>query len=250
MDFGFKLSNKKSGLLINFEEGIANWKRYVSEMIKDKVILDLKSAKDFLDKNGDMIVYELYNLWKSVKDVKKVYRSTGITCDVTCLNFGLFSNYNKGELFSTYGHAHEKDYGEVFKVIKNECFIVLADRKTYETYIAHLKEKDVIFIHPRFIHRLVSYKRDSIIINFVPKEAGHNYIIVKNKGFPFHLFYDKKKKKLEIKHNRKYSTKKYKILKRRKRSLDPMKLFEKNPEKLKDILENPEKYRKLYFIKN
>ena len=250
MNFGFELSSKKTGLLINFKQGIANWKRYVSEMIKDKVILDLKSAKDFLDKNGDMIVYEVYNLWKSVEDIKKVYENTKIECDVTYLNFNIFSNYEKGELFSTYGHIHEKDYGEAYKVIKNNCFILLVDKKSYETFIIPLKENDIIFIHPSFIHRLVSYKKDSVILGFVPKEAGHNYLIIKNKGLPFHLFYDKKKKKLEIKKNNKYSVGKYKIIKKIKRSIDPLRLFEKNPEKLKDILENPEKYRKLYFIKN
>jgi len=249
MDFGFEIKETNGNLMINFKHEIENWKRYVSELIRDRVIFDIKNAEKFLNKRGDEIVYEVYNLWKSVGKFKKIFERTDIVCDVTHLNFGVFSVSDKGELFSTYGHAHEKEYGEAYTVLKNNCFLILSDRKTHNTFIILLKEGDSIFIHPKFLHRLVSYKRDSLVVGLVPKEAGHNYSVIKNKGFPFHLLYDKKKGKIQVKKNKIYKKANYKMIKRIKTKINPIKLLERKPEKLKDILENPEKHKKVYFIK-
>ncbi|MFH7882574.1 MAG: hypothetical protein QW140_02555, partial [Candidatus Aenigmatarchaeota archaeon] len=92
-----------------------------------------------------------------------------------------------------------------------------------------------------------SYDKDCLLITFAPEKAGHNYLAVKGKGFPFHIFYDKKRKKIEIKKNENYKKGKYKLVKKVKCKLNPLKLLIKNPEKLKDILENPEKYKRIYF---
>jgi len=249
MDFGFEIEEKNGNLMLHFKQGIPNWKRYASELIKDKVILDLKNAGELTKINGDFIVYEIYNLWKAVNKFKKIYEKTRIVSDIMLLNHGIFSNSNKGELFSTYGHAHETESGEVYFILKNSCFIILSDKKNYETFILKLKKGDYAFIHPRFLHRIISYTKDCLLITIAPEKAGHNYLIVKKKGFPFHLFYDKNKKKLEIRKNKKYKQGKYKLIKKVKKNLNPLKLLETDSEKLKEILEYPEKYKKLYFIR-
>ncbi len=245
--FGFEIEKKKDNIFLSFKMPIANWKRYASQLIEDKVILDLKNAKELVKTNGDFIVYELYNLWKSVERFKKIYEKTKIVSDVTLLNHGIFSLSEKGELFTTYGHAHEAEVGEAHFILKNQCFLILSDRKTNETFIVQLKEGDFVYIHPRFLHRSTSFTKDCLLITFAPEKAGHNYLAVKGKGFPFHLFYDKKKKKLEIKKNKKYKKAKYKLIKKVKKKVNPLNLLIKNPEKLKEILENPEKYKKIYL---
>lgn len=217
-------------------------------MIDDKVVLDIKNAKEFLNERGDLIVYEVYNLWKNIEKFRRAFESMGIACDITYLNFGVFSVSGNGELFSTYGHAHEKEYGEAYTVLKNKCFLILSDRKTNDTSIILLKEGNTIFIHPKFLHRLTSYKKDSLVVGFTVKGTGHNYSIIKNRGFPFHLFYDKKGDKIRVEKNGMYKKSNYKIIKNIKSKINPVKLLEKNPEKLKDILENPERHKKVYFI--
>jgi oxalate decarboxylase/phosphoglucose isomerase-like protein (cupin superfamily) len=246
MDFGFKTEELGENLIIHFKKDVLGWKRFASEMVDDGVILDTKNAKRMIETKGDLIVYEVYHLWKSIDKIKRISERTGIACDITFLNSGVFSPSDDGELFITYGHLHEKPMGEAYTVLKNECFFVLADGKSWKTYIVLLKEGDSILIHPKYLHRIGSLRKDCLVVAFLPDKAGHNYEVVKNKGFPFHVFY--KKKKLKIVKNKKYRSGNFEIVKKSTCKIDPVKLFEKNPRKLKDILENPEKYKKLYFM--
>jgi oxalate decarboxylase/phosphoglucose isomerase-like protein (cupin superfamily) len=248
LDFGFDVKQSKDSLILNFRQEIANWKRYASELIGDRVTLDFKSGKDFLIEHGDQIVYEVYNLWKSIGMFKKIYEKTGIVSDVTIINRGMFSPSDKGELFCTYGHLHETAKGEVHLILKNSCFLMLSDRKSRRTFILELKKGDLVLIHPKFMHRTISYKKDCLLVTFAPKNAGHDYLSVKGKGFPFHLFYDMRKRKLEVKRNVKYPKGKYEFVKKVPKKLDFIKLLRSNPEKIKDILDNPTKYEKLYFM--
>ena len=246
MNFGFELKQKKDRLLLDLKEEIPNWERHASELIKDKVILDLKNAKELVKTQGDFVVYKIYNLWKSIDSFRKIYEKTRIVSDVTLLKHGIFSSSSKGELFSTYGHAHETEAGEAYYILKNECFLLLSDKKTYETFIVKLGENDFVYVHPRFLHRTTSFKKDCLFITFAPEKAGHDYEAVKGRGFPFHLFYDEEKQRIEVRKNPKYRAS-YRLIKRVKKGLNPLNLAKRNPEKLKDILENPEKYEKLYF---
>jgi oxalate decarboxylase/phosphoglucose isomerase-like protein (cupin superfamily) len=209
----------------------------LSELLKDKVILDLENAEKLLEKKGDVLVYEVYNLWKFDENAENFLENFGIMMDVTLLKHGSFSPNEEGEAFCTYGHAHQKNLGEVYQVLKNECFLLLSHRKTFNTYLIKIKEGYSFFIHPCFIHRLVAGKKDSAILNFVPEDAGHNYEIVKNKGFPFHVFYGKNKK-LYFKENEKYP-KAGLVLVEDVKKLDVLKLAEKSPGKLKEILRKP-----------
>ncbi|MEM5791045.1 MAG: hypothetical protein QXP77_03290, partial [Candidatus Aenigmatarchaeota archaeon] len=103
MKLGFDFKEVKDEIFLNFKEEIPNWKRYASQLIEDKVIIDSKNSKEMLKASGDFIVYEVYNLWKSVEKFKRIYEKTGIVSDITLLNHGIFSLLDKGELFSTYG---------------------------------------------------------------------------------------------------------------------------------------------------
>jgi len=245
MDLGFKVEEIGKHLILHFKEETPSWKRFVSELIADRVILDIENAIKLLQKEGDLIVYEVYNLSKVVKKIKLIYRKTGIATYITLLNAGVFSPTNDGELFLTYGHLHEKPFGQLYVILKNECLFVLSEVKTNKTYIIKMKEGDSILIHPRFLHRMVSLNKDCLALDLAPEKAGHNYKIVKNKGFPFHVF--SKNGKLKIVKNKKYKSEKFEFVKKVSKKKDYLKMFEKNPEKLKDILENPEKYKKLYF---
>lgn len=245
MDFGYKLKESEGKLIICFKHKVAGWKRLTSELVKDKVILDLENAKRMMKTKGDQIVYEQYHPWKSIERFKEIFRKTKIASDLTFLKFGVFSPSDNGELFSTYGHGHETECGEGYFVLRNNCFLVLTDKKTYETFILHLKEGDYTFIHPKFLHRSVCDKKNVLIATIYPEEAGHDYSIIKNKGFPFHIFLIKNK--IKIVKNPEFKKGKFELVKRIKTKINPINLLERNPEKLKLILKNPERYKEFYF---
>ncbi|MFH7880460.1 MAG: glucose-6-phosphate isomerase family protein [Candidatus Aenigmatarchaeota archaeon] len=225
-------------LNLEFEEEPFCWQRKMSELIKEKVILDLRSGRKALEFFGDRVVYFVYNLWKGIRKYNIIKEKFGLNFDLTLLKKGIFSVEKNGELFLTYGHKHEKNRGEFYKVIKNECIILLSDIEKKKSYFVELKEGDSIFISPRYIHRLISKNVDCLILGVVPEDAGHNYEIVKNRGFPFHFFL--KDSWIKIVENKKY--KNHKIFK----------AFPKNREipieKLKKVLYNPKNYKNLYDL--
>lgn len=205
-------------------------------MINDGVILDTKNARDFLKKKGKEEIYRVFH-----------FAVDGLSCDFTLLRHGVFSLYDRGELFLTYGHLHSNRIGEVYVVLKNDCFFELSDKDTSKTFIIYVRKGDAIFIHPRFLHRIISFRKDCLVLNFLPSQIKHNYNVIKNKGFPVHMLYLKKGVLCLIR-NKKYGKAKFKLVKRIGTKVNPIALFEKDPTKLKDILVNPDKYKKLYFI--
>jgi len=250
MDFGYKLKKIDGKLKISFKKKPIVWRRLASQLVKDRVIVDIENAKKLIGKRGDFVVYEVFNIWKFVNVVKTISERIKVSSNITLLKHGIFSLENYGELFSTYGHAHREYYGEFYTILKNQCFVVLTNKKSNDTFIVNLKEGDSIFIHPKFLHRVVSYKKDVLMLDTSPRKTGHDYKIIKNRGFPFHVFYNSKNDKIEFVKNKRYKKGKLKFIKKIKSKVSPIKLFEKNPEKLKDILENPNKHKKIYFKGN
>lgn len=248
IDFGYILKEEKTSLSLIFKQKVEGWKRFASQLIQDKVILDLENAEKMIKSKGDLVVYEQYNLWKSLERFKAIFEKTRIASDLTLLKFGVYSNSQEGELFSTYGHVHETYCGEVYYVLKNECFLILTEKQTFKTFIIKLKENDFLFIHPKFYHRTVCWKKDVLFATFYPEVAGHDYTSVKYRGFPFHLFLEKNK--LKIKENPNFKNCEHTLIKKIKKKTNPLEFLENNPEKLREILFDPFKNEKIYFIGN
>lgn len=242
---GFRYRQENGKILLAVKEGTPHYHRYASKLIEDEVILDLDNARKKLKETGDCVVYSVFNLWKSIDFFKDLYRKTGLVGDLTLLNHGFFSSHGGGELFCTYGHAHEEHFGEAYTVLKNKCFLILSHRNTFQSFVVWLKEGSSIFIHPDYMHRMTVYKEDCLFLTFAPEKAGHNYQCVKGRGFPISMFYNPEKDRVEVKRNPTF-TAAYNVVKRIKK-IDVLKLVRSDPEKLKEILENPEKYVGYYF---
>ncbi len=234
---GMKVSGDVT-LSIEFEEMPVFWERKMSELIRDGVILDLKNAKRALEFFGDTTVYYVYNLWKGIEVYKKIKDKFKLNLDLTLLKFGRFSITKNGETFLTYGHKHEKNRGEFYTVLKNECYLLLSDLEKKESIIIEMKEGTSAFIHPRFIHRLISIGKDCLILGIVPEDAGHDYNIVKKRGFPHHLFIQDGW--LKVVENKKYGKFSIKKISAKRISV--------SISKLSKILNNPSKYENLYEV--
>jgi hypothetical protein len=222
---GFRIEESNGNLSILFKTKPVFWERFASELIKDRVILDVENATTVKDK----LVYVVYSLWKFLK----TYEKRNVVCDLTLLKHGVFSSGKDGELFETYGHIHEKNYGEFYKTLKNDCFVLLADKSSKKAYLIELKEGKSIFIPPNCIHRLISKDKDCLVAGFTIKGTGHDYSVIKGKGFPFHLF--KKRGKIVPVANPKYKNFEL-IVQKNKTKLDAENLFFKNIRKLTHIL--------------
>lgn len=243
MNLGFKIKEHGKKLELEFEERIERKERKLSELLEDEVIMDLDNGRELLKEKSDVTIYEVYNLWKYQKSAKSFLERYGLMVDLTLLKSGVFSKRKKGEAFCTYGHIHEKNLGEAYEVLKNECYLLLSNRKNFKSYLIKLKEGNSFFIHPSYMHRLISGKKDCVVLNFVPEDAGHDYSIVKRKGFPFHIFYDEKGN-LEFRENKKYPETRLVLIEGLER-FSVIEFAEKEPEKLKKILENPKDIYKL-----
>lgn len=221
---GFRVGESNGKLHLSFDSKPVFWERFVSQLIKDKVILDLKNATAVKNE----LVYTVYNLWKFLKG----YKRKNVVCDLTLLRYGVFSPRKEGELFETYGHVHRR-YGEVYKVLKNSCFLMMAEKRTKKAYLVELKEGESFLVQPHFMHRLIAKDKDCLVAGFTIKGIGHNYGSVKGKGFPFHLF--KKRGKILPVANVKYKNFELKLLKNETK-FDGERLFYHNTEKLARIL--------------
>jgi len=225
---GFKVKESNGRLDLIFDAKPVFWERLVSDLVRDKVLLDLDAAAK-LSKADDKVVYAVYNLWKFVDD----YKNKSVLCDLTLLKYGVFSLESNGELFGTYGHVHEKNYGEVYKAVKNDCFLMLVDNRKRKAYLVELKEGKSFLVKPNLMHKLIAKNEDCLVAGFTLPETGHDYDIVKGMGFPFHLF----KLNVEIVPvaNPKYKDYTFEIKKNNTR-LDAENLFFKHTKRLANIL--------------
>jgi len=225
---GFEVKESNGRLELKFDSRPVFWERFVSDMVRDKVVLDLDAASK-LSKVDNKVVYAVYNLWKFVDD----YKNKSVLCDLTLLRHGIFSLECNGELFGTYGHVHEKRYGEFYKAIKNDCFLILVDHRIRKTYMVELKEGKSFLVRHNFMHKLIAKDKDCLVAGFTLPGTGHDYEVVKGRGFPFHLF--KLDGEIVPVANPKY--KNYKIeVKKNNSKLDAEKLFFKDIRKLIHLL--------------
>ena len=225
---GIKRIIGRKRIKVIFNKKVDFWERRLNELLKDRVILSRE-----VQKRDNTLVYTVFHLDEKYD----------VCCDATLLKFGKFSSEKRGELFSTYGHAHKKEFGECYLCLKNHVFLILTDKGNFDTKIIKMKEGNVVFIDPKYMHRLTIKDADALVLGFVPKEAGHDYNIIKKMGFPYHIFSNDR---IEFVCNERYGLKKLTVLSAKRINLNPIHLFLRNTEKLKDILLNPKKYKKIY----
>jgi len=194
---GLDIARHRSDYVVKvrgMEEGPATpkvgWKRSLSRLVDDGVILDLKAGKELLEKEGDVTVYEVINLWRFLPGIGEISERSRVYCDITVLNHGVISTTGAGELFLTYGHDHTRRFGEIYSVLAGKGSLVMYLPGSNTTRVIRMKKGDEHYIPPGWVHRFCCSEEGVVLAGFVPHEAGHRYETVKNKGFPYHLFFD------------------------------------------------------------
>jgi len=109
----------------------------------------------------------------------------------------------------------------------------MVDEESKKEIIVNMKEGDEYLINFKYLHRIYTYD-SAVVLGFVPKDAGHNYDVIKNKGFPYHLFYDKNNDEILIKKNWRFGN--FDIVFSNPQNIDSENLFFKNTKKMMEIL--------------
>ncbi len=229
--------NFRVSLLGGPSQGLVAWKRTLAKLIDDKVLLEPEAGKALMQRDGDVTVYEVMNLSKSLPALKAIDSKVKVACDITLLNYGIISATDTGELFMTYGHDHEKPFGEVYSVLAGSGFLMLYQPGTNVSRAVSMRKGDEYYIPPGWVHRSYCGDEGMVLVGFVPHEAGHNYDAVKGKGFPYHIFYDEAKQEAFFRHNPGFGKSELQVLRAKKRPIGAMEKYLVAPEELRRLLE-------------
>jgi len=228
MDIEKFLNIKKKGKNFYLNIKTQGWNRELDKMKEDNVLLHSNKA----GKNRE--IYKVYHL-SDLKEFKDISKKSGINCDVTIMNSGILKEKNGiGEMFPTYGHIHTARRNEIYKVIRGRIFLVLVNEDAKKETIIDMKKGDEYLINFKYPHRIYTFN-SAVVLGFVPNDAGHDYDAIKNRGFPYHLFYDSINKEIIFKKNKKF--KNFDIALGTPQNIDSENLFWTNIEKMKEILE-------------
>lgn len=129
-------------------------------------------ADKLLKERGDVIVYEYY---------ERTFGESG-----GHVNFGLTVMYPGKvgrEYFMTRGHFHEKEAAEVYVGLRGEGYILMQTRDgKVEANV--LGPETVVYVPPGYGHRTVNTGEEKLVFFFAyPSDAGHDYEVVREKGF-------------------------------------------------------------------
>ncbi len=121
---------------------------------------------------GDIVVYEYFENSFEVKEEN--------------LNFGLTVLYPGKvgrEYFLTRGHFHEKRAAEIYVGLEGEG-IILMQSEDGRVEWRPLEHNTVVYVPPGWGHRTINTGNKRLTFFFAyPADAGHDYEIVREKGF-------------------------------------------------------------------
>ncbi len=230
MDIEKFLNIKKKGKNFYLDIKTQGWNRELGKMKEDNVLLHSNKIK----KNRE--IYKVYHL-SELKEFKEICGKSGINCDVTIMNSGILKEKHgenlSGEMYPTYGHIHTAERNEIYKVIRGRAFLLLVDEDAKKETIIDMKKGDEYLINFKYPHRVYTFG-SAVVLGFVPNDAGHDYDAIKNRGFPYHLFYDQKSKDIIFKKNKKFGN--FDIALGKPQNIDSENLFWTNTGKMKEIL--------------
>lgn len=190
----------------------ATWERTLGKLVQDKAILDDAAGKEMLAKKGDVVLYKVINLWKFIPGIARISEKSKVACDITIIRYGVISTSAGGELFCTYGHDHAARLGEIYSVLAGKASLVMYLPGSNLTRVVRMGAGDEYYIPPDWVHRTYCGDEGTVLVGFVPHEAGHRYETVKGLGFPYHVFYDERTGKTTYKRNPKFEKAELEVL--------------------------------------
>jgi glucose-6-phosphate isomerase len=166
---------KPEKVIIDFREGVIQpytRKKEVRLSGLKEYFSDVEEAEKILSKGKDPLIYEYYEYIYS--------EATGN------LNLGLTIIYPGKigkEYYMTKGHFHERDAAEFYFCLKGKGMLLMQN-KDGEVSVVELEPGSLGYVPPGWGHRTINTGRGRFVFFFAyPSDAGHNYTIIKERGF-------------------------------------------------------------------
>jgi glucose-6-phosphate isomerase len=162
---------------------ILDLKNSMLKSFNKKVEVRLSDLKDFfsdqeavnkiLSKSKNPIIYEYYE--NSQPEVEG-----HLNFGITIINPGKIGK----EYYLTRGHYHAKEgTAEVYIGLNGEGMIIMQKKDGQFSYLS-MKKGVIVYVPPFWAHRTINVgKRKFSFLYIYPSNAGHDYEIIKQKGF-------------------------------------------------------------------
>ncbi len=166
---------KPEKIIIDFKKGVIQpytRKKEVRLSELKEYFSNIEEVEKILSKGKDPLIYEYYEYIHS--------EATGnLNLGLTIIYPGKIGN----EYYMTKGHFHEKDAAEFYFCMKGKGMLLMQN-KDGEVSVVELEPGSLGYVPPGWGHRTINTGRNRFVFFFAyPSDAGHNYMIVKEKGF-------------------------------------------------------------------
>ncbi len=170
-------------------------RKYMMKPAKRSKVVKLSEMKDFfmdseavekiLSKGKDPVIYQYYEF---IEEEAPGHLTIGLTV--------LYPGKVGKEYFMTRGHFHEKDSAELYYGIYGEGILLIQSRQGETDYMV-LKPGTIGYVPPGWGHRTINTGRKRFVFLFAYfSDAGHDYGVVKEKGFAKIVIEEKGKPKV------------------------------------------------------
>lgn len=149
--------------------------RYLSKLLD--TFHNRKEAEIYLNKNGDVLVYEVYE--KLIPE-----RAGEIQFCSSIIHAGKIA----GEYYMTKGHFHaRRDTAEIYYCLKGSGYLLM-EKENGEYSLKKLVPGAIVYVPSYYAHRSINTSNESLIFLAVyPGDAGHDYGSIETSGFKHSL---------------------------------------------------------------
>ena len=172
----------KNGKMTDYDTHI---ERYLSKLID--MFVDSEAAKAFLKKNGETLIYEVYE-----KDIPEVNGEIRYCSSVT------YPGKIGDEYFMTKGHFHKRpDTAELYYCIRGRGYMLM-EKKDGEYAIGEMYPGSAVYVPGDYAHRSINIGDEPLIsLPVYPGDAGHDYRSIEDSGFK-HIVVERNSKAVVI----------------------------------------------------
>ena len=163
-------------VLLNFETGEIKSFKKKSEIKLSKLrdfFFDREAVDKILSTGKDPVIYEYFE--HSQPEVEG-----HLNFGVTIVHPGLIGK----EYHLTRGHYHTKENAaEIYIGLIGKGVMIMQTKDQQVTHLP-IRHGNIIYVPPFWAHRTVNVSEEDLAFLYVyPSDAGHNYDIIKQKGF-------------------------------------------------------------------
>jgi len=155
--------------------------RYLSKLTS--MFVDRDAAKEYLEKNGDTLIYEVYE-----KDIPETNGEIRYCSSIT------YPGTIGGEYFMTKGHFHSRrDTAELYYCISGRGYMLM-ELESGECRLEDMYPGAAVYVPAYYAHRSVNTGTGPLIsLPVYPGDAGHDYGSIETSGF-MHVVVEKNEK--------------------------------------------------------